>query len=262
MTAKTILTYDGSFEGFLSCIFIIYEEKLKNRVSIKRSDQAQDSFFDNLENVPTNETNASRVWEGLISKCGTRIGQLVFKAFLSELPTIENTLMVYIQLAFKNPSKVKGNYSHPAVLQVSKIVKSIGREKHRMDAFVRFKLLKDGLYFATVAPDFNVLPLNAKHFKDRYADQRWMIYDVKRGYGIYYNIDTVETVSLSFSETMLNGTDEHLYVATEELQYQELWRSYFNSVTIKSRKNSKLHVQHVPKRYWKYLSEKAPRPKI
>ncbi|WP_340696552.1 DUF4130 domain-containing protein [Flavobacterium gyeonganense] len=37
-----------------------------------------------------------------------------------------------------------------------------------------------------------------------------------------------------------------------------MWRRYFSSVTIESRKNMKLHIQHMPKRYWKNLIEKIP----
>ncbi len=58
-----------------------------------------------------------------------------------------------------------------------------------MEAFVRFQLIKDGLYYATVQPDYNVLPLILKHFKDRYADQRWLIYDTLRKYGILYDLE-------------------------------------------------------------------------
>ncbi|HCV81945.1 MAG TPA: DNA metabolism protein, partial [Zunongwangia profunda] len=42
-----------------------------------------------------------------------------------------------------------------------------------------------------------------------------------------------------------------------EISFQKLWKSYFESTNIKSRKNTKLHLQHVPKRYWKYLTEKT-----
>ncbi|MGZ5274180.1 MAG: DUF4130 domain-containing protein, partial [Kaistella sp.] len=42
----------------------------------------------------------------------------------------------------------------------------------------------------------------------------------------------------------------------EEKKYQKLWQRYFTKTNIKERKNLKLHVQHVPKRYWKYLTEK------
>src|SRR3546814_9831913 len=40
--------------------------------------------------------------------------------------------------------------------------------------------LKDGLYFSTVAPDFNVLPLITKHFRDRYSDQNWLRSEERR----------------------------------------------------------------------------------
>jgi probable DNA metabolism protein len=49
------------------------------------------------------------------------------------------------------------------------------------------------------------------------------------------------------------------FFADEEFQFQELWQNYFESTNITERKNIKLHVRHVPKRYWKYLSEKQPK---
>ena len=42
----------------------------------------------------------------------------------------------------------------------------------------------------------------------------------------------------------------------EEINYQNLWKEYFDHTNIKERKNTKLHLQHVPKRYWRYLTEK------
>jgi probable DNA metabolism protein len=38
--------------------------------------------------------------------------------------------------------------------------------------------------------------------------------------------------------------------------YQQLWQQYFTRVNIVSRKNTKLHTQHIPKRYRKFLPEK------
>jgi probable DNA metabolism protein len=43
----------------------------------------------------------------------------------------------------------------------------------------------------------------------------------------------------------------------EELLYDQLWKDYFHSVNIQARKNMKLHIQYVPKRYWRYMNEKA-----
>lgn len=257
---KTTLTYDGSFEGFLSCVFYAYEYKVLS-AQIATQSSTSKSFFNDLIHVPTEENKASRVWTGLKKHASTEGKNAVFKAFLSELPTIEDSLFHYIKLVFKQKdksSKLIKNYSDPHILKIAQTVKKIGREKHRMDAFVRFRLTKDDLYFATISPDFNVLPLNAKHFKSRYADQKWMIYDLKRKYGIYYDLKTVSTVTLKLDNRVHSTNFAELFFTENELQFQELWQNYFKSTNIISRKNTKLHVQHVPKRYWKYLSEKSP----
>ena len=125
-----------------------------------------------------------------------------------------------------------------------------------MEAFVRFQHTKDGLYYAVVEPDFNVLPLIINHFQSRYADQRWLIYDAKRKFGIYYDLETVDTVELHFNiDTYSHKSIVEISDEREEL-FQHLWQQYFNSVNIKARKNMRLHVQHMPKRYWRYLTEK------
>lgn len=84
------------------------------------------------------------------------------------------------------------NFADEDILKISKICKSVSRERHRMTAFVRFEKMQDDIYFAKIDPDFNVLPLIRKHFKDRYADQKWMIYDLRRHYGLLYDLEQCE----------------------------------------------------------------------
>jgi probable DNA metabolism protein len=136
--------------------------------------------------------------------------------------------------------------------------RKVHREKHRMEAFVRFQLTKQGLYYSIIQPDYNVLPLISKHFKDRYADQQWLIYDARRKFGLYYNLEEVEAVEMNF--TIQAGDKKSLLEIHDEKEdlYQQLWRQYFSSVNIAARRNMKLHIQHMPKRYWKHLIEKLP----
>jgi len=125
-----------------------------------------------------------------------------------------------------------------------------------MEAFVRFKLTTDNIFYAVVEPDFNVLPLIKTHFENRYADQHWLIYDMKRNYGLYYDEQTTEIVTMEVNENTLLKNPETKILDDSEDIYQNLWKAYFKSTNIKSRKNMKLHLRHVPKRYWKYLTEK------
>ncbi len=123
-----------------------------------------------------------------------------------------------------------------------------------MEAFVRFEKMKDGVYFAKIDPDFNVLPLIRNHFRKRYQDQKWMIYDLRRHYGIFYDL---ETCDFFYPEEKIDLKNLSEKFHEEENNYQKLWQRYFDKTNIKERKNMKLHLQHVPKRYWKYLTEKS-----
>ena len=105
-------------------------------------------------------------------------------------------------------------------------------------------------------PDFNVLPLISKHFQRRFADQKWIIYDLKRKYGLFYDLEKVDIIELELPESFDPTKTNRVFFMNEELEFQSLWQDYFSSTNIPSRKNMKLHIQHVPKRYWKYLSEK------
>src|SRR5690606_30146052 len=121
---------------------------------------------------------------------------------------------------------------------------------------VRFHLTKDNIYFANIEPDFDVLPLISKHFRDRYADQQWLIYDIKRKYGIYYNLDHVEMISLNLREIHFNKIHKSDAFLSEEYDYKTLLGDHFKNSGIKSLINLKLHKQHMPKQYGMYLSGK------
>ncbi|KVV13312.1 TIGR03915 family putative DNA repair protein [Flavobacterium sp. TAB 87] len=251
----TLLSYDSTFEGFLTAVFEIFEFKYSNPKIIKKEELQQNLFANPIE-IITDTTKSDRVIQKLnlqLERAGVR--SLIY-AFLSEKAGVEDVLFTVINYAVANKSRnVMKDYSNEAVLQISQLTKSVGREKHRMEAFVRFELLKDGIYFAKIDPDFDVLTLIMTHFKKRYQDQKWLIYDLRRKYGIYYDLENVEIISLDLDLKLIENKDSSIF-SDAEIEYQKLWWEYFDHTNIKERKNMKLHLQHVPKRYWKYLTEK------
>lgn len=251
------IIYDGSFDGFLSAVFDVYEYKYDD-VDITIQERFNGNVFNKPHLVEANKEHSKRVWAGLQKRLTLDAQQQIFRSFLSELPGIENTLLDYIKYAFRSVRFMEQDYSHYSVLTVFQTAKKVWREKHRMEAFVRFQKTADNLFYALIEPDFNVLPLIGQHFETRYADQRWLIYDGKRRYGIYFDRQQLTEVSLNFNAEVSSGVLPHsLYDEGEEF-YQQLWQQYFKSVNIAARKNTKLHIQHMPRRYWKYLPEKHP----
>ena len=249
------LIYDGSFEGFLSAVFDVYEYKFTD-ADICPASRYNGNLFLPHHAVLTDGERSQRVLKGLEKKLPSENLKEIYRSFLSELPEREKYLLQYIRYAFSSNEKMESDFSHPAVLWVSQTARKVYREKHRMEAFVRFQKTADDLFFSLIEPDYDVLPLIEEHFTSRYADQRWLIYDLKRKYGLYYDLQATAGITLDFIPEAGGGKDLSSVYESSEEKYQSLWQQYFKSVNIASRKNTKLHLQHMPARYWKYLTEK------
>lgn len=252
-----VYIFDGSLEGLLTSIFEYYDRKPPS-VKLTTKELYQPEAFGESLVIHSDEVKAKRVWAGLEKKLPADWLRKFYCAYLSEQPETFSNLFGFARYIFDSASGAAYNFGNPFVLAIAEMDKKVHREKHRMEAFIRFRKTGDGLFFANIEPDFNVLPLILKHFKNRYADQQWVIYDLKRRYGIFYDMLRVHEVTFEFlnenteSDVALSPS---LMDDKEEL-YSVLWKDYFKSTNIPARKNMKLHIRHVPKRYWKYLTEK------
>ncbi|MFZ2844024.1 TIGR03915 family putative DNA repair protein [Psychrobacter sp.] len=264
----SIVLYEPSFEGWLSAVSYVYAHKLQDDVSLQLT--AQDCYVPSLiaqaTSVDTDGDKAERVLVKLNTLLGRSGLRNILWGFLSEKYNIGSILFRVVKYAIDYPSRsVMDDLGNLNVLELVQTVKSVGREKHRMEAFVRFEHTVDDIYFARVEPDFNVLPLIGEHFRQRYQDQHWAIYDIRRGFGIYYDKSlstpsrpaALQTITDLDDAVLRNPASIH---SEDELRYQKFWQGYFTNVNIKERKNPRLHKQYLPQRYWKYLSEKQVLP--
>ncbi len=249
--------YDGTYQGLFTAIFEIYERKCKDASIVKENNLEALVFFDNIR-IYTDAEKATRVMKGLRKKVSQECFTNIYRCYLSELKGIENTILQFVQYAFSSEQNIEDNFGNSAVLDVAQTARKVGREKHRFEAFVRFESIGETFFYAPIDPDYNVLPLIVPHFKRRYADQDWIIYDTKRKYGVHYDRQTeqVNEAVIDFTIDTTDLTPTGILFDPDEKLYQNLWKNYFKSVNIPIRKNMKLHLQHVPKRYWKYLVEK------
>jgi probable DNA metabolism protein len=251
-------SYDGSWEGLLTVLFTIYDRKAAPN-SIQPEGQVQGGLFAVPVLVETQEATATRVWEGLLHHMPKEARTRLFHVFLSEAPDRELLIFRYADLAMRTAQDISENYTDDNVRRVQRLAQQMYREKHRMEAFVRFEKTSDDLFHATIEPDFDVLPLIAEHFTKRYADQRWLIFDKRRRYGLYYDLTRTDVVQFEDQVPQKSADISATVLDEREPLFKLLWQSYFDHVNIPERRNLKLHRRHMPLRYWKYLSEKQPR---
>lgn len=248
--------FDGSFYGLLTCVFEAFEYK-DRAVSICEEQSYIADMFSESRAIVTNQSKAERIWNGLTKHLKKSELHSFYSAYLSEDVHAHQAIFNLMVRGFSTSFNLLHDFGDNDVMKFSQTLKKVGREQHRMKAFVRFQKSNDGLYFSMIDPDFNVLPLIISFFKNRYADQRWMIYDVRRSYGFMYDQNSVKEIQLLEKRNSdITKNQETIELDDSELKYQRMWKQYFKSTNIEARKNTKLHIQHVPKRYWKYLIEK------
>ena len=246
--------FDGSFEGLLCCVFEAFDKKT---LPFTISQHPLPDLFADSMTIETETQKANRVLNGLKKKISPSAMNMLFTCWLSELKEVEMLLFHYICKAFLSEKSIELNFADTDVLELSRIYKKVSNESERMKQFVRFQKTSDQTYFAAIEPLYNVLPLNEDFFEDRFADQQWIIYDLKRKYGLYYNLEKTEVVYFdNLPINKLSGKLHEDLLAEDELDFQGSWKQYLQSITIKERKNLKLQRQHMPKRFWKYLTEK------
>ena len=240
------LLYDSSFEGFLTAVFITFERRY-SQVIITPEYRHTPTLWDEEERVYTDPTKAQRVLKRIKTIWGTEGVTIVLQAFLSEEIAIENHLLEAIRLMIQYPeADILENYGHKAIAHIRKAAKSVGREVHRVKEFVRFEQVGT-LYFAKIVPQYDVLPLVISHFKARFSDQEWILFDPDRAYGFYY--DLKEVISFTPADKNFGKTSQ------SSDDYEQLWKTYFQHINISERKNTRYELRNMPKRYWQYLPE-------
>lgn len=253
-----LFIYDRTFEGLLTAVFDAYFRKTFPDALLSEGEPLP-LFYDEVLTVVTDEEKAGRVWRGLQKKLSVSALSCVAQSWLSELPEVGMILFRYICKAIDAPTSIEVNFGDPDVLELAKIWKRVDWERLRLLQFVRFQKAADGTFFAAYEPQYNALPLVIEHFKDRFADQKWLIYDMKRRYGFYYDLQTVSEVTFDDEQPeshLITGMLNESLMDKDEKLFQKLWKTYFHSIAIKERLNPRKHKQDMPVRYWKYLTEK------
>ena len=251
---RRIYEIDGTFDGLLTAIFAAYEGAHPPDV-IESRGRLQAGLFDRRIDIPTDPVKAERVWKGLKKRMGRKPRRRLFEAWLSASPGVETLIYHVVRNAIPDPGNSRNTAKLTANIQVERLSQKVRREAHRMKGFIRFQQTGEGRYVALISPRYDVLPMIRRHFESRYADQHWIIYDVRRDYGICF--DTRQTREMRLDADELRASSSA--AVDGERLCQELWRLYYKAVNIEERDNPRLHLRHLPRRYWRFLVEKQSR---
>jgi len=249
-----VFVYDKTFDGLLCAIFDAYARKQFPDMLLGAGDALPLAATES-HTVRTESGKAARVFAGLKKRLSPDGLRDVLCVWLSEQPESDLLLLRVMRKVFDASRPIERDFSDPDVLAVTRLAKKVSHESLRLTGFVRFQKTEEGAYVAVIAPQYNVLPLLFSHFAERFADQEWMIYDSVRRCGIAYDRGAFSEI-VPDASPVRNGRFDLSAPADDERLFQSLWKGYFTATAIKERTNPRLQARCMPRRFWKYMTEK------
>ena len=240
---EMVYYYDGSFEGFLCCIFDSYANK-EVLTAIYRDEDLVPTLFAS-RSIPTDRDHASRVYRKIV-KCSPYTADLLRKGFLTCLPDKELYLYrLVVKLLREGPGFLR-NFSDETLYPVLRAVRHLNGEAHLLKGFVRFSDL-GGVLGAEIEPKNRVLPLLRSHFCARYQGEKFFLYDRTHREALFYA--NGKAVIQPLEHFQMAPPDE------TEAHYRLLWKRFYDTIAIKERYNPKCRQTNMPKRYWNTMTE-------
>ena len=197
----TAYCYDGSFAGFLCCVFESYARK-EIPAEVCPPEEGQLNFFGTRQ-IFTDEQYARRVAAGL-DRLGREVKDRVTTGFLCTDPGKDLTLLRFVRLCFAQGPRAAQMLGDPDAAAAFALERVVDNEACRLIEFIRFEE-RDGMLGAVIHPKHRILPLLRGHFCSRLPDESFLIYDAAHGTALLHRDGQVRYLTM---ERYIPGTDE------------------------------------------------------
>lgn len=239
--------YDGSFQGFLCCVFESFSQK-EIPAAVLPPEEGQTSLFPQRD-IPTRPNLARRVAAGL-NRLGPEVKERVTTGFLADEPGKELTLLRFARLCFERGPSAARMLGDADVAAAFALERAVNNEGCKYIEFLRFEQ-RDAMLGSIIHPRHNVLPLLRGHFCSRLPDEDFMIFDATHGVALLRRSGRVCYMQMKQYTPAPDPAEE---------DWQALWKRFFHALTIEERRNPTCQRTHAPKRYWQDMCEMQPDP--
>ncbi len=241
-----------SLENIFTAIYRAYEENREPEDTVLMLSEEPVLFAEDIivETIPQKSDKVIRTLKG-------RFGEQDYQSLCLAL-TAENeekAQAVYRTVALGlRENCAKGHLfdrlSESWVQKSFALARRAGREVNHMMGFTRFEELEQGALYSRIGPENNILAFLMEHFSDRLPGENFVIYDDKRGlFGLH---------PAGKPWYLAQGEPDSIFspaLSEKEKEYQELFRLFCRTITIKSRENKELQQNMLPLRFQEYMVE-------
>ncbi|WP_434311309.1 TIGR03915 family putative DNA repair protein [Hominifimenecus sp. rT4P-3] len=247
---KTIFVCGDDLESILTAVYEAWASR-KGHSHVKLEIQKEDTMelFSTYVPVEKDSEKAGKVMRSIRQKIGEEAWSMVYRAALSEHESRADDIYRFLIGGFYYGPKALKMLAEPAVYRLMELNRAVGNESHFFKEFLRFDEREGHVLFGRFRPKNNVISLVMPHFADRLPRENFLILDMGRSLagvhpagGEWYLASLAPEVAEELMSVKADG-------------YRDLWKTFYQAIAIKERKNEKLQRNMMPLRYREYMTE-------
>lgn len=237
------------FEDMMTCVYEAWcgaiEEGFHHNIRLVREPIYQQNMFDEYIHVDADIEKVNKVVRSIRRSISDEAYIWIFYAALSSEEDALFAIYNFLRLGFEAGAGVCSMYNNPYVMRMMELKRRVSNESHSFKEFVRFNALEDKVYVSHIEPKNNVVVLVGEHFADRMPSEHWMIVDDSRHIAVVHPKDEDNYIRYLTEDEyeMLRRTEDYVD------EYTAMWKTFFNTISIKERENIKCQRNLFP--IWK-----------
>lgn len=247
--------YDGTFEGFLCCVYASFVRREVPRHIY--AEEGEPLLGETATWITTDWQQAQTVYVSLSKKIGMQAQDVVKEVFLTHMPNKEIILYRYICLGYQLGRLVLSEEEWQAETSTTKMRPDMNQRKlinvvlstvqlyraevKNLEGSMRFRSYSD-VMISCIAPRSRVMPTIANFFEQRFTRTNFLVYD-----------KTHQMAAIHRQEgTMVTRMDKmNLPVLYDENNvYEHLWKSWYDKIQIELPVNPKYAMNEMKGRLW------------
>lgn len=250
---RQIYICSDTITGLYSAIHDAWKECRNAEAGIEVKGKTQQQLFCEYRTVEESREKALRLERMIKQHLGYDAYWNIYHALLSDDGEKGTAVFRAMQESRKirDSRRIMEHLGNPDVAKVFAMSRSVSNEAHMYEEFIRFRELKNGILFSEITPKSQVLTCIADHFANRFPLENWMIYD--KTHKVFLVHRKKEAWGMVWGETL----DEKAAgeISENEEKYEQLWKGFFESISIRERENPRCQRNHLPLRYRGNMTE-------
>lgn len=251
MQEKQRFLCENSLDGLFTAVYDAWDSRCGHEnveLAVQEPDNLE--FFCREHRTATDPEKAARVARTLRRRLGSRGYEILCYAAASQFPDKGTALYQSIVCLLTGRSDFTDR-RNPHIRRLMELYKNSFAEFDHLRGFLRFRELSSGALASLIRPKNDLLLFLGAHFQERMPEEAFLICDSGRSRICFHKPGADCSLISGFS---LSETELSRYSSDAET-FENLFRTFCRSISIRERENPALQRQMLPLRFREFMPE-------